>query len=72
MMSIFRYEVSFYDQFDDKEKTEKGICAGKNYGDAANKLVNPDIGYGDIISIKLLDLDDDIIPDKDLEIDLRK
>ena len=71
-MSIFRYEVSFYDQFKDEERTEKGICAGNDYGDAVNKLVNPDTGYGDIISVKIWDLDDDIIPDKDLEIDLRK
>ena len=72
MMSIFRYEVSFYDEFKDEERTEKGICAGKDYGDAVNKLVDPDKGYGDVISVKLWDLEDDIITDSDLEIDLRK
>jgi len=72
MMSIFRYEVSFYDEFKDEERTEKGICAGKDYGDAVNKLVDPDKGYGDVISVKLWDLEDDIIIDSDLEIDLRK
>ena len=72
MMSIFRYEVFFYDEFKDEERTEKGICAGKDYGDAVNKLVDPDKGYGDVISVKLWDLEDDIIIDSDLEIDLRK
>lgn len=71
-MSIFRYEVFFYDQYNDEERTEKGICTGKDYGDAANKLVNPDTGYGEVISIKLRDLDDEIITDKDLEINLRE
>lgn len=72
MMSIFRYEVSFYDEFKDEERTEKGICAGKDYGDAVNKLVDPNKGYGNVISVKLWDLEDDIIIDSDLEIDLRK
>ena len=72
MMSIFRYEVSFYDEFKDEERSEKGICAGKDYGDAVNKLVDPNKGYGDVISVKLWDLEDDIIIDSDLEIDLRK
>ena len=71
MMSIFRYEVFFYDEFKDEERTEKGICAGENYGDAANKLVDSSTGYGDVISIKLRNLDDEIITDKDLEIELR-
>lgn len=53
MMSIFRYEVFFYDEFKDEERTEKGICTGENYGDAANKLVDPNKGYGDVISVKL-------------------
>lgn len=72
MMSIFRYEVFFYDEFKDEERTEKGICTGENYGDAANKLVDTNKGYGDVISVKLWDLEDDIITDSDLEIDLRK
>lgn len=74
MAKIFRYEVNYYDEYSDKELTEKGLVAAENYSDAVSKLCDTDHGYGEncLIYVKVWDLDDTIIVDSDLMIDLRK
>lgn len=73
MCKIFRYIVEFYDTYKDEEVTEKGILAASNYDEAIALLASSEFGYGkDLISVKLIDLCDTIIPDSDLAIDLKK
>lgn len=73
MHKIYRYIVEYYDKFKDEETTSKGILSAKDYMEAVKLLLSDEYGYGeDLISIKVIDLDDSIISDDDLAIDLRR
>lgn len=74
MVRIFRYEINYYNEFEDEEKVDKGIVAAENYAEAVSKLCNADIGYGEdcVNYVKVTDCCDAIITDTDLMIDLRK
>lgn len=73
MCKIFRYVIEFYNTYKDEETTEKGILAASDYDEAVALLTSSEFGYGkDLISIKLLDLYDTVVPDDDLAIDLKK
>ena len=71
-MKIFRFEIEAWDEFDQKKDIDRGIVAGKTYGDAANKLVNiytrPN-GDNDVISMKLYEIENTngIVFDSDLK-----
>lgn len=52
----FKYKVTFWCTWETTEKTDKGIIFGKDYGDAAMKLVD-DYGKDCIIDIYLQELD---------------
>lgn len=57
---MYRYEINYWDSFDHATLNEKGICAGKDYGDAANKLIEF-YGKDYVIDIKLSEIEDILI-----------
>ena len=73
MHKIYRYIVEYYDKFKDEEVAAKGLVSAKDYMEAVKLLLSDEHGYGeDLISIKVIDLDDSIISDDDLAIDLKR
>ena len=62
---MFRYEINYWDEYDNKQEFEKGIISAENYGIAANKIVDY-YGEENIIDIKLCPLEE-ILTDDDLK-----
>ena len=64
---LFKYEVEYYDEYLDEETKECGILTAGSYVNAVMRLCRPE-GYGaDLISVKVYDLGDSILTDKELE-----
>ena len=62
---MFRYEINYWDEYDNKQESNKGIISAENYGIAANKIVDY-YGEENIIDIKLYPLEE-ILTDDDLK-----
>ena len=62
---MFRYEINYWDEYDNRQESDKGIISAENYGIAANKIVNF-YGEENIIDIKLYPLEE-ILTDDDLK-----
>lgn len=62
---MFRYEINYWDEYDNRQESDKGIISAENYGIAANKIVNY-YGEENIIDIKLCPLEE-ILTDDDLK-----
>ena len=65
---LFRYEVSYYNEYLNEEVVDKGILAAGSYVNAVQRLCRPGEGYGpDVSYIKVQDLIDTVMTDDDLE-----
>jgi len=65
---LFRYEVGYYNEYQNKEVAEKGFLTAGSYVNAVQRLCRKEEGYGpDVTYIKVYDMIDSIITDRDLE-----
>ena len=53
---IFRYEVEYWDEIEEKESSEKGIACGETYGKVTDSIVDY-YGKDNIFSVKVFELD---------------
>ena len=73
MARIFRYEVNYYNEYENEEKVDKGIVAAENYSDAVSKLCSTDeYGEDSLSYVKVWDCYETVLTDADLMLDLRK
>lgn len=61
---MFRYNVEFWDEMDNKVNKEKGIIGAETYGSAADKLVEY-YGADNIFTIELSEIES-VMADVDL------
>lgn len=57
---LYKFEVTFWDVFDEETKTDKGIVAGTSYSNAVTRvdsIYTPENGHTEIISISIEELD---------------
>lgn len=54
---MFEYRVRWYNEFENQEVYSRGLVHGKNYKDAADKVIN-DYGEEYVIDLYLQALDD--------------
>lgn len=60
---MFKFEVEFWDEENQKYIFENGVTEGKDYGEAANH-VSDYYGFENIVSIELEKLDNIIVGDE--------
>lgn len=63
---MFKYQADFWDEVDQVSKTEQGLIAAADYGEAAEKVVTY-YGKSNIVSIYLEEWDDVLTEDEVLE-----
>lgn len=68
MERLFKYELTYYNQYLDKEVTDIGILCAEDYCDAARKLTSNE-GYGkeNTYSIKIEDTQDSVLNTEELK-----
>jgi hypothetical protein len=52
---FYKYKVTWYNSYEDKELTETGLVHANSYGNAANAVVE-DYGKNDVIDIYLYEI----------------
>ena len=60
---MFKYQAYFWDEIDEAPKTDQGLIAAKNYGEAAKKVV-AFYGKSNIISMCLEEWEDMLSKDE--------
>ena len=57
---IYKFTVYFWDELDEKAKTDKGIVAGTSYSDAVarvDSIYTPKFGHTEIINLTIEEID---------------
>ena len=74
MKMIYRYHITYFNEFTENDETSNGILMANSYQDAVDKLMSVELGYGGnhIDSITIHDCDEEVITDEDLKIELER
>ena len=54
---LVRYEIEFWDEIDEEVRIEKGLSAGKDLGEAVNRITNY-YGKNNVNSIKVYECEE--------------
>lgn len=64
---MYYYKVTYYNKFDDEERTVYGIVAAKSYAEAMRKITDDDGGFGEEIDfIAIMPESDEVLTKNDI------